>query len=236
MHFPTFTLENELFTAGHRVIIGCDEVGRGCLAGPVVAAAVAFRWDAESFQRREGLLAFVRDSKVLSPLQRARALGELQGSFIASAIGQVTAKEVDRINIHRASLLAMRKAIHRLRRQVGDQGFVVIDGKYHVPYLRYPQRAVIDGDADIFSVAAASIIAKEFRDRLMERMDGRYPGYGFVNHVGYATKAHRDAIARLGLTPLHRQTFCKRTLVSATIRETYEADVPNIAPEGVYYT
>lgn len=209
---PTLIVERELFCQGDGFVIGCDEVGRGCLAGPVVAAAVVFDWTAGSFADREPWLDIVRDSKALSPAQRAKADALIRTWVKGFAFGVVSPQTIDRINIHQASLLAMRKAVSKLSQQ-GFDAPVLIDGRFTIPRFQGVQRAIVNGDADVFSIAAASIIAKEFRDRLMERLHEKFPQYGFAKHKGYATRVHREAIAAHGLTGMHRLSFCSDFLV-----------------------
>ncbi|MCR4312270.1 MAG: ribonuclease HII, partial [Candidatus Uhrbacteria bacterium] len=135
----------------------------------------------------------------------------IEQEALAWGIGEVSPAHIDAINIHRASLLAMRLAVDALHTKLADgvRPPVLIDGRFTIPHLSSSQEAIVDGDADIFSIAAASIIAKEHRDALMHRMHDVYPAYGFDRHVGYATKQHREAIFEHGITPEHRVTFCK---------------------------
>ena len=182
--------------AGDAVVCGVDEAGRGPLAGPVVAAAVVLapggRWDG------------LDDSKVVAvELRRqlfARVLKEAR-AFSWSVVGQRT---IDRMNIRRASLEAMRRSVARIP---FAPGLVLIDGNTEIPSIVHPQRAVVDGDARLISVAAASIVAKVVRDRIMERLDTVWPAYGFARHKGYSTPEHLEAISRHGPCPLHRYSF-----------------------------
>lgn len=216
VHLPTFSQEIASLSSGEGWVIGCDEVGRGCLAGPVVAAAVLFRWDGEAFSRREPLLRHVRDSKMLSAKQRASALELIHVEAASSAVGIVDSAQIDAVNIHNASLLAMRKAIDGLKRiwLEGAEPVVLIDGRFGIPSLPFHQRAIVDGDADVFSIAAASIIAKEYRDQFMHELHHELPAYGFDRHVGYATKQHHEAILEQGLTAHHRRSFCGKYLLA----------------------
>lgn len=201
---------------GQRFIVGCDEVGRGCLAGPVVAVAAMFRWDDEAVARREAMLPFVRDSKMLSAKQRVKAVGFIEDEVLGWAVGEVSPQDIDRINIHQASLLAMRRAVDGLVAKVkfDEPLAVLIDGRFRIPELELDQTAIIDGDADVFSIAAASILAKEYRDTLMRRLHAEEPAYGFDHHVGYATKQHDAAIREHGLTAHHRKSFCAKYLLA----------------------
>jgi ribonuclease HII len=187
------------------LVIGCDEVGRGCLAGPVVAAAVVL--DLNKIKLFKG----VDDSKVLSVRQRQLFDGIIREHCVAFGIGVVTEKVIDKINIHHASLLAMRKAVENLQKVVASETknyLVAIDGKFIIPNFKIEQEAVVDGDAKILSIAAASVVAKVYRDSLMRRLHIKHPQYGFFAHKGYATFHHREAIKKYGLTPHHRLSFC----------------------------
>ncbi len=185
-----------------RRIAGVDEVGRGPLAGPVVAAAVVL-------PRRvpAALAALIDDSKKLSARQREAAFAALMAAQAAGrveiALGAASVAEIGRINILRASLLAMRRAVLRLP-SVPD--LALVDGNV-APELPCPSRCVVGGDASELAIGAASIIAKVVRDRCMARLDRRYPGYGWPENAGYGTAAHRDALRRLGATVHHRAGF-----------------------------
>jgi ribonuclease HII len=177
---------------GARLIAGVDEVGRGPLAGPVLAAAVILP------RPLKGLA----DSKTLCAEERER-LAVLVRAHGRIGIGAASVAEIDRINILRASLLAMRRAVLRLG---CVPELVLIDGK-HAPDLPCPVETIVDGDALVPAISAASIVAKVTRDRLMRRLAARYPGYGWETNVGYATTAHRAAIWQLGACCHHRRTF-----------------------------
>lgn len=179
---------------------GVDEVGRGCLFGPVVAAAVILPASAIAGLKAEGLT----DSKKLSPDQRDRLNDLIRSQATTWALGISSVAEIDRINILQASLLAMTRALQKLE---PHPLACLVDGNRLIPNLPYPQRTVVGGDALEPAIAAASIIAKVWRDRLIIRLGDRYPGYGFERHKGYGTQQHRKAIAELGLTPLHRLSF-----------------------------
>lgn len=188
--------ESELYGAGYRLIAGADEVGRGALAGPVVAAAVILN----PFNIPEG----IDDSKKLTRLRRARLEDEIRASALAFCVARIEHYEIDQINIHHASLRAMLRAVKALQ---PEPDYVLIDGRYKLPNLECPQRPIIKGDCLSVSVAAASIIAKTARDRWMKEYDEQYPGYGFASHVGYNTREHQKAIARLGPCAIHRMSF-----------------------------
>ena len=194
------TLENSIRRYGYVHVAGVDEVGRGCLAGPVVAAAIILRPDC--------YVAGVADSKVLTADDREGLFDAIKGAAVAWTVAIVEPAEIDRINIHRASLQAMRDAIMTL---VPLPGFVLVDG-FRVPELLMPQRPVIGGDRKSTAIAAASILAKVTRDRLMADLHARDPRYGFDQHKGYATRAHLDAVGRFGYSAVHRRTFRPPTL------------------------
>jgi ribonuclease HII len=193
--FPTFDLESELYTLGHARIIGVDEVGRGPLAGPVVAAAV--------WLDPENIPGGLNDSKKV-PLKLRNALAELLPQIADVSIGQASVQEIDELNILRASHLAMERAVAGLN--IGAD-FALVDGNLIPRDLTVPARAVIKGDAISQSIAAASIVAKVRRDQLMLSLAQQYPGYGWEKNQGYPTKAHRDALQNLGVTPHHRRSF-----------------------------
>jgi len=172
-----------------------DEAGRGPLAGPVVAAAVILAADGE--------LDGLADSKCLSAAQRERLAGEIRRSALAWAVAAASVAEIDRYNILQASLLAMRRAVARL--SIVPQ-LALVDG-IHCPRLAVPARGIVDGDARVPAISAASILAKVYRDHLMLRFDRRYPDYLFARHKGYATAAHLRALRRFGPCPLHRRSF-----------------------------
>ena len=189
------TIENALRRRGYGRVAGVDEVGRGCLAGPVVAAAVVL--DPERPVR--GL----RDSKLLTPAARERLYADIVQRAAAWSLGAVEAGEIDRINIHNAALLAMRDALARL---APPPDFVLVDG-FALPGLRVPQRALVKGDRRCAAIAAASIVAKVTRDRQMRRLHADDPRFGFDSHKGYATRQHLAAIERHGAAPAHRRSF-----------------------------
>ena len=188
--------EKRLVRAGSTLIAGSDEVGRGALAGPVVAAACILNL--------KNLPKGINDSKQLTRLQRERLAGEIKQRAIAYSISRVEHYEIDQINILRASLRAMGLAIKALR---PFPDHVLIDGHQRVPDLDCPQSTIIKGDCLSVSVAAASIMAKVTRDQWMKEYDEEYPGYGFASHAGYNTRMHQQAIERLGPSAIHRLTF-----------------------------
>jgi ribonuclease HII len=190
-----WTLEEAARKRGALRIAGVDEVGRGPLFGPVVAAAVILPKGCN--------LPGLNDSKKLKARKRLELEPEIKANAVAWAIAEVDAETIDRINIRQASLLAMRRAVEQLA--LGPD-FLLIDGRDTITWSG-PQQAVIKGDATSFSIAAASVLAKVYRDRLIVELDQQYPGYGLARHKGYGCPEHMAALQRLGPTPLHRKTF-----------------------------
>ncbi|NTV55637.1 MAG: ribonuclease HII [Candidatus Moranbacteria bacterium] len=193
------------------LIVGIDEAGRGPLAGPVVAAAAALKNQEFGVmnQEEEKDWDLVRDSKKLSEKQREKAF-EFVFAHFDVGIGIVTAETIDRINILQATFLAMKEAMTDLRKTLGASGremLLLIDGNQEIPNLSVAQETVVGGDATVRSIAAASIIAKVTRDRMMAEYDVAYPAYGFARHKGYGTKEHMDALRRIGACPIHRMSF-----------------------------
>ncbi len=181
--------------SGYKQIAGIDEAGRGALAGPVIAAAVIL----PTHRRIEGL----RDSKQLSPKQRAHLFDEIRDVAVSMGVGSVDHQAIDRLNILEAALLAMRKAVEKL---TPSPDYILVDG-LHLPEVGIVGEAIPKGDSKSYSIAAASIIAKVTRDRLMIELDPIYPNYGFSRHKGYPTSQHRQAIAQFGASEIHRRTF-----------------------------
>lgn len=246
-----FNFERKFLSNGYSFVVGCDEVGRGALAGPIVAAAVV--WNAECKIQNAELLE-VQDSKQLSATKRQELAFHIKHHARAWSVAEVSPQVIDKINIHQANLLALYRALVRLHVQLGydkkffvaghqrshvnarvavkegrrmsvlsaratfgkhkfllpsyPETYVVVDGRFVVPQWYASQGAIVGGDGKIFSIAAASILAKVYRDQLMMKQDNKFPGYNFSNHKGYGTEAHRTAIAAYGLTPIHRRTFC----------------------------
>ena len=197
------------------MIAGSDEVGRGALAGPVVAAAVILNL--------KKIPKGINDSKQLTRLQRERLAEEIQERAIAVSISRVEHNEIDQINILKASLRAMALAIKALR---PFPDYVLIDGHQTVPDIDCPQSSIIKGDCLSVSVAAASIVAKVTRDQWMREYDEEYPGYGFGSHAGYNTRMHQEAIARLGPSAIHRLTFRGVLFSQATLNFGDPVEVP----------
>lgn len=175
---------------------GCDEAGRGCLAGSVFAAAVILPEDYVN----EGL----NDSKKLTPMRRYELRDEIERDALAWAVGVVTTEEIDKINILNASILAMHRALDQL--EVRPEA-IIVDGNRFKPYRFIPYNTVVKGDGKYLSIAAASILAKTYRDDYMDSLAREYPQYAWDVNKGYPTKAHREAIAKYGITPYHRKSF-----------------------------
>jgi len=175
---------------------GCDEVGRGCLAGHVVAAAVILP--------KNYLHELLNDSKQLTKEERIQLQDEIKRDALAWAVAEVSHQEIDKINILNASFLAMHHALDQLSLR---PELLLIDGNRFKPYQEIKFECIIKGDASYLSIAAASVLAKTYRDELMEKLSVQYPGYGWQTNVGYPTEEHRDGIRNLGITPYHRKSF-----------------------------
>ncbi len=195
----TFKSEQKLFSKNYKLIGAVDEAGRGPLAGPVVAACILIPC---SF-KITGDWRKVNDSKKLSPKNREHLFKIITKNF-EYGIGICDHKTIDKLNIHHASLLAMKRAIKSLNKK---PDILLIDGKFSVRRIGIKQKTVIHGDATLFSIAAASILAKVTRDKIMKKMHELYPGYNFNQHKGYCTKSHVEKIKELGRCPIHRKSF-----------------------------
>ncbi len=204
VYTPTITEEDNLCFErslwGNHIdrVVGTDEVGRGPLAGPVVAAAVVLPKDCNT--------SLLQDSKKLSKKQRLKAVNYLHSIDSEIAIGIVDHHIIDSINILQASLLAMKLAIEQIEKKYGVPDYILVDGKFEVPYP-VTQTTLVKGDSRSASIAAASIIAKEKRDSIMASLHQDYPQYNFIKNQGYPTKEHRTAIAEHGPCPFHRISF-----------------------------
>ncbi|MHB1135131.1 MAG: ribonuclease HII [Chloroflexota bacterium] len=196
---PTLAHEQRLWRAGCRVVAGLDEVGRGAWAGPIVAAAVVFA----PLAVVPAELAGVRDSKQLSPEARAELCQAILARALGVGVGMMPPELIDCLGISAANRLAMAAALDN----VGCAAEHLLIDYFRLPSLPTPQTPITDGDALCFSIAAASIVAKVTRDRLMEELDGCHPGYGFGQHKGYGTAGHRQALDDLGLCVQHRRSF-----------------------------
>ena len=195
---PTYKEEASLFEQGYSLIAGLDEVGRGPLAGPVTAGVAVL-----PLNLKGEWVGLIRDSKQMTSTQRERALPFIQDAALALAVGMSTSQEVDDLGIVEATRLAMARALDSL--PLLPQ-FLLLDA-FPLPGVAIPQKAIIRGDALCLSIAAASIVAKVTRDRLMVEQDVMFPGYGFARHKGYGTKEHIRSIMRLGPCTIHRRSF-----------------------------
>ncbi|MFL5735072.1 MAG: ribonuclease HII [Chloroflexia bacterium] len=212
---PTWDHEIELRSRGYRLVAGVDEAGRGAWAGPLVAAAVVFApeafGEAACATGRYEELGRLRDSKLLSACVREELLDCVRMAALAVGVGVVTSGLIDAIGLGPANRLAMARAVRAL---AGSQGsthallpdFLLIDA-FKLPTMPIPQRPIIKGDATCMSIAAASVVAKVTRDRMLCQFDLEYPGYGFAQHKGYGTQQHAEALQSLGLLPIHRRSF-----------------------------
>jgi ribonuclease HII len=198
---PNFNKEKLLFSKGYKLILAIDEAGRGSLAGPVVAACIAIK---ENQDIGKGLWQEVRDSKQLSSKKREEIFCKIMANIKQIGIGIVDNITIDRINILQATFLAMKKAIGNSRVKAD---LIIVDGKFKIPNLSVSQIAFIKGDQNLSSIAAASIVAKVTRDKIMNEIDHEYPKYGFIQHKGYGTKEHLEKIRKFGPCPIHRLSF-----------------------------
>lgn len=197
---PSLDEEQKLWQRGFRRLAGLDEAGRGAWAGPVVAGAVVLPDDRLTLERD---LAQVRDSKTLTPIQRETLYGQILQVALAVGVGVVPPERIDSLGIVPATRLAMQRAVARLS---PGPDYLLID-YLRLADLPLPQRSLAKGDAQVLTIAAASIVAKVSRDRLMVKWDAQYPGYGFGQHKGYGTPQHRAALVELGACSLHRRSF-----------------------------
>lgn len=207
--FPTSPVspgqvERSFSRQGITKIIGVDEAGRGALFGPVVAAAVAL-------PEGHGIVGLA-DSKQLDPRTRDRLAVQVKERCLAWGIGQAGVEQIATVNILQATFVAMRQAVSKVVEAGVNPQLVLVDGPHAVPDMVLPQKALVKGDQRSVNIAAASILAKTYRDDLIVQLAKEYPGYGLQRHKGYGTARHRAALHDLGLTPLHRKQFCKNFL------------------------
>lgn len=191
-------IEHDLYNKGYNLVCGVDEAGRGPLCGPVVAAAVILP--------KHAFIEGVNDSKKLSEKKREKLYEDIQNTALAVGVGISDVDVIEEVNILNATKLAMVQAIKKLK---VNPEYVLIDGNQKID-IDIPFETVVKGDSKSESIAAASIIAKVTRDRMLIKYDNEYPEYGFAKHKGYGTKAHIDAIKKYGITPIHRPSFCKK--------------------------
>lgn len=215
MRYPNFLEENRLWKKRFKRIAGLDEAGRGPLGGPVVAAAVVVKPRIKRKHKKFNSLTIkqlsnlgIRDSKKLTPKKREKLYKILtKSTLIEWGIARVSEKVIDRINILEATKLAMKRAVEKLKAKNKRKiDFLILDGNIKIN-SNIPQKAIIKADNKVFSCAAASILAKVSRDRLMQRYDKKYPKYGFSKHKGYATKLHFKTLERYGPCKIHRKSF-----------------------------
>ncbi len=205
MKFPTYKYETQKQQEGFLNVAGCDEVGIAPLAGPVVAAAVIL--DPKSIDGKRSKSKWwyrVRDSKTTTEEERDELVKFIKDHCVSFAVGIVSREIIDEINIHQAAMLAMKKSVDDLSKQ---PDYLFLDGMHKVKDLNVVQEAIVDGDAKILSISAASIIAKVARDEILRKMHETHPLYGFDKHKGYPTKFHREAILKYGVLPEHRTNF-----------------------------
>ena len=216
------TIERDLRRTGGALIAGVDEVGRGSLAGPVVACAIVMPPDTRA-------LRGVDDSKALTAQARERLVSQIMQRAVSLGLGAASAREIDRVNIYHASTLAMKRALSRLR---VSPDHVLIDGR-PIRSLGIEHRGIVDGDDKCFSIACASIVAKVTRDRLMASLARRHPHYAWDHNCGYATRRHIDALQSHGSCAHHRQSFVVKALVSgAVVLEVIETtDAHHTSPD-----
>jgi len=198
----TYKTELELFDAGYEQVVGIDEAGRGPLAGPVVAASFLIFEPINRFK----LLSEVNDSKKITEKKRSyiydTLIAEYSDCIHYSVIGHLA---IDQLNIFQATMQAMAESIKAI--DLSKKTIVLVDGNRKAPLIKCPQKTIIGGDSKIFVIAAASIVAKVVRDKIMNDLDKKYPEYGFAKHKGYGTKEHLGAISKHGPCPIHRRTY-----------------------------
>lgn len=224
--YPSFKEEIKIWGKGYDVVIGIDEVGRGAFAGPVVVGAVVFYKDTPCPRLTRSILSGINDSKLLKPLERKRLFKIIKNHSLCSFISEIGVPTINKIGIGKSTQMAFRKVIAKVIKEISNKVikrkitnysvtqlpncFVLVDG-FHVKYLKgigiKNQKAIIKGDRKSMSIAAASIIAKVHRDKLMKKLSKAYPEYGFSKHKGYGTKYHQQAIKEYGLCRLHRKSF-----------------------------
>lgn len=207
---PYKTLEKKLFKSGYGVIYAVDEVGMGCLAGPVVVCAVAIT--NAFYNKAHKKLKWLRESKLLRAKQREVYSAELlEEKGLAYALAFSYPKTIDKLNIYNAAREAMKKAVIKLKPSLELKNIVLVDGRAKIKGLKNEQMAIVKGDRKVFAIACASIIAKVYRDKMMAGYAKKYPGYGFEKHKGYGTKYHQAQLTALGPCEIHRKSFAPVT-------------------------
>lgn len=210
MNLPDFDYEELLWSKGHSVI-GIDEVGRGAFAGPVGVGGVIFDSKMSSAQKKALLELGINDSKKLSPKKREKLSLKIREFALATYVSFIDVVVINKIGIGKATFLGMKLVFEKLKEHAQNP-YLLIDA-FTIPKLSAPQRGIIRGDTLSISIAAASIIAKVERDKLMISLSQEFPGYAFEKHKGYGTLNHRKAISQFGLSSLHRKDFCKNAVV-----------------------
>lgn len=206
MKLPHKTLERKLFANGYSLIYAVDEVGMGCLAGPVVVCAVGIT--NHFYNKHHKKLRWLRESKLLPPRQREKFSEELlKEKDLVYAIAQCSPKTIDKLNIYRAARLAMKNALKKIEPNTKIKNIVLIDGKTKIDGVKTEQMPIVKGDRKIFAIACASVVAKVFRDKLMDKYAKKYPEYGFDKHKGCGTKYHQARLTALGPCEIHRKSF-----------------------------
>lgn len=194
---PTLDIETKLWNLGYSMVCGLDEVGRGCFAGPVVVGAVVFSQDCLA---PDGIM----DSKLLKPRQREKLAEEIKKCALSWSVAEISVGAINKVGIGKATQMAFRRSIKLLNQR---PDFILIDAFYVRHLNRKRQKAIKDGDKICTSIAAASIVAKVYRDKLMKKLSRKYPQYGFAKHKGYGTKRHQEALRKYGLSRIHRTSF-----------------------------
>ena len=201
MIYPDTKLEEQLWSQGYKIVVGLDEAGRGPLAGPVVASAVVM-------SNKDCLIPLVRDSKTMSEKQRTETYEEIKEKSKAYGIGIVSSRDIDLIGIQKAVLQAMTISLEVVERKLGKKAdYIIADGENILSIRNYKMQKIKKGDSYHYSIAAASVLAKVTRDRIMREYHEKYPEYGFDTHVGYGTKKHMDALKKYGAISIHRRSF-----------------------------
>ncbi len=220
MIYPHLGYEKKYWDEGLRVVAGIDEAGRGPLAGPVVAGAVIVYPHVVENIRNRPEFKLIRDSKTLSARQRERAYDLIVQNF-EWGVGFSGEKTIDRINILQAAYLAMKKAVSDVKRKTGDDvEIILLDGRNLIPNFSTRQENIVAGDKSVFSISAASIVAKVTRDRMMIELDEKFPRYGFAKHKGYGTKLHFEMIEKFGPCEIHRKSFRPLTNISKKLKSS----------------
>lgn len=205
---PSLKEEKRLWKKNFQYVVGLDEVGRGAFAGPIVAGAVVF---SKNIIKNKNLLSEINDSKLLTPLKREKNSKEIKKSAFICAISKINVRTINKLGIGKANQMVFRKVLKKIQKKIGEKKlFVIVDG-FHVRYLKKiglkNQKAIIHGDKKCVSIAAASIIAKVYRDKLMRKLHKFHPQYSFAKNKGYGTKEHQKALMEYGFCIIHRRSF-----------------------------